>query len=356
MIDAKQKITQYLSKIVVRTMAKDLESMASGGGLISYSAKQEASSKPNPVLEFALPILPPDLFPVQQTPTPATPAASESLQLTPLVKQKGPVLSSIAPGENQQPSSKKADAGDKTLYLVLAGLGIVLLGSAGYWLVYPRLVARFNPQPTPSITPRASRIPPPPTTSESLNIQLRQSLPETVLNLFEKTVPGLREALADDLSFPAATSTLRIYNVTDAQGKQLTSQELTNLVVPEALTSFKSSLDEKYLLVSNYLKYDQAFVGIVFTLKPENLSLAQTLMQNWENANLEDYFTALYTPYSFIKRKAERFTNLTLGGITFRTIALNSDNPSLELIYGFQGNFLLIATHQSVIQALITNL
>jgi len=204
MTDAKQKITQYFSNIVVRTMAKDLKSMASGGGLISYSSTQEANSKPNPVSEFAVPILPPDLSPEQPAPAPATPLASESIELTPMVRQKEPALPPIITKERQQSGSGKANSGDKILYLVLAGLGIVLLGSAGYWLVYPRLATRFRPQATPIPTARASRIPSPPTTAESFNLQLRQSLPETVLTLPKKTVPKVEEVKEEVVATPVA--------------------------------------------------------------------------------------------------------------------------------------------------------
>ncbi len=335
MAESKQKITQYFSNIVVRTLAKDLAAIIAGGGLISYTPRAQLGA------ESLGPILPPEL--------------SVSTQSTPSAPVPQPAVSATPISQPVKLAASKATTGDKILYLLLASLGAILVASVGYWVVFPQIKNRLasTPTPSPSFAPSAL---PSPTVLESFNIQLTQALPETVLALREKTSQALAQALTEDLIFPAATSTLRVYNVTDSQGKQLTSQELANLVVPDALLSFRSALGDNYLLVSYYLRADQPLVGIVFSIKPDNLSLAQTLMKNWESAGLEDYFEALYTPYAFSGRKTASFQNLAIEDIAFRSLALNSDNSNLELVYGFQGRFLLIGTNREVIQALNTRL
>ncbi|KKU10069.1 MAG: hypothetical protein UX14_C0027G0009 [Parcubacteria group bacterium GW2011_GWF1_45_5] len=324
----KEKITQYFSNVVVRTMRKDLETLKTGGGLITYTPESIEKSEPftqtqTTPINIVVPVLvTPDLNPAaQQVPliTPRPSAENTSPQN----------LSSVTPPQQKQ------DRSSFGLFMVLGAIVVVLGGSLAYWFIY-RKGGSPAPTPTPTVSPTESPSPNP--IKENPTITLSQSTKTSTLTLGSSTFPVAVLTHLEEQYL--ATTSLAIITLVGTDGEYLKSDAFIENVSPDSLKSFRATIDTGYALVVYAPEQQTRFLGAVIGIKPGSLATAKTIMQNWETANMEEYFKPLFAHHGTARRTNQKFTTETIKGHEF----------------GFVNNYFVITTHATLTKTVIDTL
>ena len=341
----KEKITQYFSNVVVRTMRKDLETLKTGGGLITYTPESVEKSEPftqaqTPPINIVVPsLVTPDLNPAAQQQVP---------QITPhpSVENVSPQgLSSIVPPQQKQ------DRSSFGLFMVLGAIVVVLGGSLAYWFIY-RKGGSPAPTPTPTVSPTESPSPNP--IKENPTITLSQSTKTSTLTLGSSTFPVAVLTHLEEQYL--ATTSLAIITLVGTDGEYLKSDAFIENVSPDSLKSFRATIDTGYALVVYAPEQQTRFLGAVIGIKPGSLATAKTIMQNWETANMEEYFKPLFAHHGTARRTNQKFTTETIKGHEFRTIPLSGSIGGLIFSYGFVNNYFVITTHATLTKTVIETL
>jgi hypothetical protein len=334
MTEDKEKITQYFSSVVIRTMRKDLETLKTSGGLVSYAPeaiKREPITTPNPNQNIEI---------VVPTIAPAEPPAAAP-------------LSETAPKTPLPTAAAKTNKSPVSLFITLIAVVLVLGGSAGFWLIY---IKKPVSQPTPTPIISVSPSPEPTIIENNPTLILKNNLKVSTLTLTE---PSLKNILLSHLEQNyQATTSLATIELTKEGGDYLTAAEFVENLAPNSLKSFKSGMASSYALVVYLPKQTDRFLGAVLSLNPGTASNTKAIMQNWETADIEQSFDLLFAQVSGqkIRRAETKFSSATFKGIEIRTIALNSPVPDLVFSYAVINDFLVLSTHATLTKTLITGL
>lgn len=347
-------------------MAKDLETLKQGGGVIEepqkqtahfsdFVAAQESQKQQAPV------IAPPVIAPPASSQEPIVPKRNEEpFQKTSLEQF---MQQTIPPQQTQEQRTAAAtipmhveEPVPAWLYAILGVIGFLVVGSIGYWIVYPRIqqqlaLMRQTPTPIPTQAPSVT-----PAADPSIAIA---TLPAGAKR-FPLPVTGTSSAAffnALVTSFPSvvpATGTLALYSFPGpSNSSYLASQDLVRLFAPNALPSFKASLDAPYLFFAYWYKANEPALGLVFTIQSGQDNVLKPFMQGWETARIEQDFRGLYAPAQQVTRTADSFSDTLIAGTPTRTIAVAKDGEPAQFIYSMTRSYLIITTNPKAFETIV---
>ena len=348
-------------------MAKDLAVITQGGGVVQEPEKQTAHFSDFIAAEQSqkqtAPIAPPPIAPptLQEEPSPR-PAnvlhQNEPFQKTSLEQF---MQQPVPPQQSQEQRAAATTITMHTeesvpawLWAILGFIGLAVIGSAGYWIVYPRIqeqlaLMRQTPTPIPTQTPSVT-----PAVDPSIGIA---SLPANAKR-FSLTVTStsssafLTQLVASFPSIIPSTGTLALYSFPEPQNAYLDSQDLAHLFAPNALPSFQASLDVPYLFFAYWYKANEPALGIVFTIQPGQEGILKPFMQGWETARIEQDFQNLYAPAQQVVRTSDTFSDTLIAGTPSRTIPVIKDGEPAQFIYSLTRSYLIITTNAKAFETI----
>ena len=359
MAEPSSSIKDYFPNVKIRTMAKDLAVITQGGGVVQEPEKQTAHFSDFIAAEQAQqqtkPITPPTIAPPELSREPPRtmnlPQQSEPFQKTSLEQF---MQQSVPPQQNPEQRTASANLTMHTeepvpawLWGILGIIGVVVIGSIGYWIVYPRIQEQLalmhqTPTPIPTQTPSIT-----PAVDPSIGIA---SLPANVKR-FSLTVTStsssafLTQLIASFPSVIPSTGTLALYSFPEPQNTYLSDRDLVHLFAPNALPSFQASLDAPYLFFAYWYKANEPALGIVFTAQPGQEGILKPFMQGWETARIEQDFQNLYAPAQQVTRTSDAFSDTLIAGTPTRTIPVSKDGEPSQFIYSLTRSYLIITTN-----------
>jgi hypothetical protein len=325
MTEENKTIFEYFPNIKIRTMKTDLEGLRQGGGIVQFSAQEKPQKDTDFLYEEQrsreIEITPPSL----EIPT-------EPIQPTKTLTKEETAEERVE--KQQLPSNKQ----NLLLIISISVLGLILLGSLIFWVIYPNIAKEFAKNelsPTPTVTEVPSPIPSPASPAIAITGA------EKIRLIMEKQIPAeLIQKIKLETLLPKQAGDLIVYDFLNNQGKYLSSSQLIQLVAPDSLASFKSSPDEEYLIFSLWIEKNESKTGVVFSIKPEMIEVVKSIMKSWETANVEEYFPVVFLPETPLKRELENFKDVIISSSPARKLNLGSS----EFIYGFLNNYLIITS------------
>jgi len=268
-----------------------------------------------------------------------------------------PVPESVLPSENPsepvfRPETQVSGGGmhvgeeaqggkKKFLLWVIVGIAVIIVGGAGYFVVYPLLFPSVEEPGNPAVTP------PPLVTEPALHQTFFIGLPgaTTEALLTDLTYSTVNANLASVAVFKQPSGTVQEVVVKDISGNQVAFKSFLNVFVPtltaEALGSwFENDFTE-------FMYYDDAgaWPGTIAKVKPgANIEEARTAMTAIEGADLAKFYLlspGVLDPFKDgkIKDYAARYAKGSAAGVSFN--------------YGFGGNYFLLSTSYDGMKAAV---
>lgn len=338
MAENKEKVTQYFSNVVVRTMRKDIEALKKSGGLISYTP--EPMAQPNQAAGIKQPdieIVVPDLGPQTQPQT--------------VIQQPAGIPGQAIPSQTTSKPPEKNKQSSLGLTLALVGTVLILGGSVAYWV----FLKPNQETPSPSPTVVASETPSPSPVKQNPTVSLKNSSKTSLITIDATPfVDALKNHLQQAEFF--ATTTLATIELAGSDQEYITSDAFIALISPDSLKSFRATLGPSYAMVVSVPDGTKQYLGAVLEIRTDGMITAQTIMKNWETANIKDYFKPLIQHHSDNTQTDQKFTAETVLQHQFRTTQLLGSSQGLVFSYGFIDNYLVISTHATLTKAIIQGL
>ena len=347
-------------------MAKDLEILKQGGGVVQEPEKQQAHFSDFVAAEQtrkqeSAPIAPPSIVPPIISPEPAPvqrlQPSSEPFHKTSLEQFMEQSVPSRQPAQQPVVTPVIAHTEEPVptwLYAILGVIGLAVIGSIGYWIIYPNIqrqlvLMRQSPTSTPTQAPSIT-----PAVDPSIAIA---SLPSGVKRFSLSLTSTSSASFFNQLitSFPAvipSTGTLALYALQEQGNAYVTAPELVRLFAPSALPSFSASLDAPYLFFAYWYKANEPILGVVFTVQQGQEGILKPFMQGWETARIEHDFQNLYTPVQQVTRTANSFTDTLIAGTPARSISVSRDGEPSQFIYSLTHSYLIITTNTKAFEAI----
>lgn len=341
-----EKFAPPPSNIVIRTMEKDIEALKQGGGELPQA----------PIPEEAAAGEPTDAFLYQQTPPSST--REPSVPAPPPIESAHSAAPSIGGPEMSSGGGKKFLK--KPLLFAIAGIaGLLILGAAGYFVIFPIVKNAFfpaepspypspatpSPSPSPPEEPSPSPSPTPPTVS--LVTPADEMLEVTV-------VTPTREVLANAFfqlaTVENATGTFKLIAVKQSETAYLGSTAIFPLLWQNVPPAISSALGDTYALFLYWVKPREAHLGAYFALKPEASDAVAAALLEWEPTLAQDaaFFFLGKAPGAQSSFRAASYKNVNLRFNTFAS--------GLAIDHAVSRNILIFTTHRDSMFEAITRL
>ncbi len=330
---ADERFTPPPSNIRIRTMAKDLEALRTGGGILATELPPEPPPPPGARGSEEEAFL-------YQTPPKETGVLEPR---PPSVGEARPDAIGAAPTPQPIPEAKSR----RSLAFVLASILFILIFSAfGYYVVWPLVFNAFLPQEeaTPSPSPSLSPSPIPTPVNPALFLSKPPSLSISVI-LDEKTSSGLGSGLRSLKDTKAATQSLITLGFLEKNNTYISPQDFASIALSNAPLNFKESLGSHYLPFLYTEKTGELRLGTAFEIKPEAKENLIQLFRTWESGSIERDFAFLFFGQTPTQRKTN-FAAMTREGREFREATFTNN---LSLIWAFSDNLLVITTSREAL-------
>ena len=351
MAQEEKNISDYFPNVAIRTMADDLKTIKESGGDISQMPKIEEE---NASLDFLKKeeekIVPPKIELPQETKTQELVESSEIFSQIP--EPPKPITKAPKTQTKTQKTFKKLDS--SSIILIITGTVFVI--SLILWLTLFKNRANEVVIETPVITPESSptpslglQTPSPSLISAPYLINLKSdpniNIKETRVELGQLDANIFWQNIEARLTLKRASSTIEIYSIF-FDNQQLTSEQLLNFLVPNPLASFKASIDNSYLIFSYWETPQNPYLGVIFTIKNENLDTVKLVFQSWESTNMERDFKNLFLPKE-LQEKMGNFQTKEINSQNVRELTVRTTSgDSLDFLYTFYQNYLIITTSE----------
>ena len=349
MAQEEKNISDYFPNIAIRTMADDLKTIKESGGDISQMPKID---KENTSFDFLKKeeekIVPPKIELPPESKTQETLETQKVFSQIP--EPPKPITKTPKTQTKTQKTFKKLDS--SSIILIITGTVFVI--SLILWLTLFKNRTNEVAIETPVITPESSPTPSlelqptsPSLISAPYLISLKSdpNIKETRIELGQLDANIFWQNIEARLTLKRASSTIEIYSIF-FDNQQLTSEQLLNFLVPNPLASFKASIDNSYLIFSYWETPQNPYLGVIFTIKNENLDTVKLVFQSWESTNMEQDFKNLFLPKELQEKignfQTKEINNQSVRELTVRT----TSGDSLDFLYTFYQNYLIITTSE----------
>ena len=345
MAQEEKNISDYFPNVSIRVMADDLKAIKESGGDISQMPKIE---QPEPSLNF-----------LKQKEEEITPPVIELPQETIQEPIKSQAILSQIP-EPPKPTPKIPKVQNKTFKklstpsIVLIAAGTIFAISLALWLSIfrnqPNKIAIESPiitpefSVTPSLEPQISQ----PSLASApylINLKADSNIKEVRIELTKLDSQLFWQNITSLLSLKQTSSTIEIYPAF-LNNQQLTSSEFLSFLVSNPLASFKASISNNYLIYSYWETPQNPYLGVVFTIKNENLETVKSVFQSWESTSIEQDFKNLFLPRE-LQEKIGNFQSKEINGQNVRELAVKTNSgENLDFLYTFYKNYLIITVNE----------
>ena len=340
-------LNEYFPSAKTRTLKSDLESLKESGGAFTREKEVKISKEDYLFQEQKQEtVIAPPILEIRQTPSQA--------QEIPQQQKIGTIEQSIQNRPQVAPEIMSAVPQDAINPKLIWGLGgglVLIIGlSVGFWLIYPNTRKPIAVAPTPSPSPVESPTPSPSPIAPILAFKASAEKFPIILSSLNET--ELIQKLKLEILLPEAGGTLISFEPKQGTGKYFSGEDLIKVLSPNALSSFKSSIDKEYLLLGYWETEGEASISLVLTVKPETMETVQSIIKSWESANMEEYFPVVFLPQPPEKRRAETFKNVKIGNVEARKIVINQQT----FIYALLADRLIISPSEKAFELIINNL
>ncbi len=338
-------------------MAKDLAMIKEGGGVVQEVKQEQVQFSDFVSAQTQRAAQQPTIAPPTLGAQPQQESARPSLEQF-IQRQPHPAEESARPPA--EVAQKQTEQIPGWLYAILGVIALAVIGSVGYWIVYPQVQARLaQSRQTPTPIPTQAPSPTPP--AQDPRISIASLPPGGKLFTLALTGTSSQEFLAQmRAAFPSilpGTGTIALYSFPIQNANAyLNSQELARILAPKSLPSFQGSLDERYLFFAYWYKADRQALGAVFTIRPEQDAVLRPFLRGWETARIEQDFQNLFAPAQRIARTTDSFSDSLIAQTPSRMISVTKDGEPAQFIYGLLGKYLIITTNTKAFELIAQSL
>ncbi|HOM68388.1 MAG TPA: hypothetical protein PLA57_01215 [Candidatus Paceibacterota bacterium] len=356
MAQEEKNISEYFPNVSIRVMADDLKTIKESGGDISQMPKiEQPESSLNFLKKEEEKIAPPKIELPQETIVQEPQVSQEVLSQIP----EPPKPASKTPKIHKETEKTFKKLNNYSIILIIAGAIFVI--SLILWLTLfrnqPSEIAIESPVTTPefSITPPLET----PSFQPSLvsapyliNLKSDPNVKETRIELVQLDSQNFWLNIASRFALKQASSTIEVYSIF-FNNQQLTSSQLLSFLIADPLASFKASIDDNYLIFSYWKTPQNPNLGVVFTIKNENLDTIKAVFQSWESTNIERDFKNLFLPKEF-QQKIGNFQTKKISGQDVRELTIKTTSgDSLDFLYTFYQNYLIITVDEESFSSIL---
>lgn len=330
-----EKFTPPPSKIVIRTMEKDLQALQQGGGELPQQDFIEE------------PIAPPleEGFLQQETFSEATPADGE---LMPTMPPPPPVIPAAVPAPQAasfpptaEPTVKKSGSPSGLLLALGGTAGILALAALGYFVAWPLIRDAYQPAPPPLVA-EPTPTPEPPAMPPAPAITLAVPADAVIeINLPIVTASRLVAEIQRVAGTTASPNTFKEIEIRSGN-RWLSSEEIFSLLFNNAPGAMTGALANTYSLFLFWRGANIAHFGAYFSLNPIAAEAASAAALAWEArfpADASAFFLGTAPPGGI----AVNFRDDVYQNIAFRFTALGRD---LAISHGIVANTFVYTTHR----------
>ena len=354
MAQEEKNISDYFPNVAIRTMADDLKTIKESGGDISQMPKiEEQETSLDFLKKEEEKIVPPEIELPSETNIQKPVESQETFSQIPEPPKPTPKTQPKTSDKNFKKLSSSS--------IILIITGTVFIISLVLWLtIFGNQKSEVTIE-SPIITPEVSittslepQIPSPTLASTPYLINLKpdSNIKETRIELTQLDSQIFWQNIKSRLALTQASSTIEIYHVF-FNNQQLTSNQLLSFLIPNPLASFKAAIDNNYLVFSYWQTSRNPYLGVIFTIKNENLDTVKSVFQSWESTNIEQDFKNLFLPKELQEKignfQTKEISNQNVRELTVRT----SSGDSLDFLYTFYQNYLIITVGEESFSSIL---
>ena len=341
------EINEYFPSVKIRTLKSDLEGLKESGG--TFAQEKEVKINKEDYLfqeQKQETVIAPPVLEIRQTPSASA--------VIPQQQKIGSIEQSIQNRPQAAPEIMPTISQDTISPRLIWGLGgglvLIVSLSIGFWLIYPGLRRPVVVLPTPTPSPVESPTPSPSPIAPLLVFKASTEKFPVIMNSLNET--ELIQKLKLEILLPEAAGTLISFEPKQGAGEYFSGEDLIKILSPNALSSFKASINKEYLLLGYWETENKASINLVLTVKPEALETAKSIIKSWETANMEEYFPVVFLPQPPEKRRTETFKSVKIGNIEARKIVINQQT----FVYVLLADRLVISSSEKAFDLIVKNL